>query len=197
MTSKRLQRAAISEMQRLDKQRQRRVEIIARIEAATAARLAPIRLEVAELDDRINRLGQAADVAFPAARPVSVDPSRTAGCVLHGKRIRIEAVRAALRTWGVGTAHTIDEWYALFVEAGWACKTRAAFLTQLSRSPCVEKSTKPGVYALLGYAEHRDHLELRLMAALDAVKEHARPEDVRALRAAEKLIDEWREVFDA
>ena len=84
--------------------------------------------------------------------------------VLRGTAIREEAARIlARRPDAVEGLHYLD-WLELLHEAGWAVAgkdPRAVFLTQVSRSPLVRRTTRAGVYALDTEAGARLQRELR------------------------------------
>jgi hypothetical protein len=86
--------------------------------------------------------------------------------VLRGTAIREEAARAlAGRPEAAGGMHYAD-WLALLEEAGWVVAgkdPRAVFLTQVSRSPVVRRTTQPGVYALDADAPRRLRRRLHVL----------------------------------
>ena len=71
--------------------------------------------------------------------------------LLRGTAVREEAARVlAGSPWASDGLHYV-QWLGLLEEAGWAVDgkdPRAVFLTQVSRSPVVRRTTVPGVYAL-------------------------------------------------
>jgi hypothetical protein len=107
------------------------------------------------------------------------DEGRT---VLRGPDIRREAVRVMLSHPGRPEALHYRDWYELLQEAGFAAGGKdplATFLTQLSRSPAVRKSTQAGVYEL-----DRDAVR-RLRRRQDEVQEELRELTAAQARGAE------------
>lgn len=131
--------------------------------------------------------------------------------VLRGPDIRREAVRVLLAHPDRPEALHYREWYALLQQAGFAVAGKdplATFLTQLSRSPAVSKSTQAGVYELDRGAAgrlraRRDELqrELRASAAASGLGEEAaalrarRTELNAELGRVEKAMEEVEELF--
>lgn len=73
------------------------------------------------------------------------------GHVLTGPAIREMAVQVVLQQPEYIEALHYRRWYALITEAGYAVSGKdplAVFLTQLTRSPVIRKSTEAGVYEL-------------------------------------------------
>jgi prefoldin subunit 5 len=130
---------------------------------------------------------------------------------LRGPDIRREAVRVLLAHPDRPEAMHYREWYALLQQAGFAVAGKdplATFLTQLSRSPAVSKSTQAGVYELDRGAAgrlraRRDDLqrELRASAAAQGVGEaaaalRARRTELNAeLGRVEKAMEEVEALF--
>ena len=131
--------------------------------------------------------------------------------VLRGPDIRREAVRVLLAQPDRPEALHYREWYALLQDAGFTVAGKdplATFLTQLSRSPAVSKSTQAGVYELDRGAvgrlrARRDDLqrELRASAATRGLGEEAaalrarRTELNAELGRVEKAMEEVEELF--
>ena len=93
----------------------------------------------------------------PARRTGSADERRRAADdvagrrVLSGPAIREVAVQVLLRQPEYIEAFHYRRWYELLREAGYAVAGKdplAVFLTQLTRSPAVRKSTESGIYEL-------------------------------------------------
>jgi hypothetical protein len=102
--------------------------------------------------------------------------------VLRGPDIRREAVCVLLAHPGHPEAMHYRDWYGLLQEAGFAAGGKdplATFLTQLSRSPAVRKSTQAGVYEL-----DRDAVR-RLRRRRDEVQQELRALTARQTHGAE------------
>jgi hypothetical protein len=154
------------------------------------------RLEVlAELAGRPGEAGAAMASASPADDiAASGETVHDEARILSGPAIREEAVRVLL-----GQPEPIDalhyrSWYELLVEAGFGVAGKdpvAVFLTQLSRSPLVRKTSAPGVYEVDRQAplRIRDRLE-RLAAELREVTVAASgPIELGAIRARRHELD--------
>jgi prefoldin subunit 5 len=131
--------------------------------------------------------------------------------VLRGPEIRREAVRVLLAHPDRPEALHYREWYVLLQQAGFAVAGKdplATFLTQLSRSPAVSKSTQAGVYELDRGAAgrlrtRREDLqrELRASAATQGIGEEAaalrarRTELNAELGRVEKAMEEVEALF--
>jgi len=88
-----------------------------------------------------------------ARRPLhhQVGDESSTGVVLRGPAIRREAVRVLLANPDRPEALHYRAWFDLLTRAGFRVAGKdplATFLTQLSRSPAVRKSTQSGVYEL-------------------------------------------------
>lgn len=110
---------------------------------------------IAELDERlamISRLG--AEDPTPqrqSPEPESEPSPKREGAVLRGPAIRAAAVKALRAHPQRPEALHYRRWFDLLNEAGYDVAGRdplAVFLTQLSRSPLVRRSTQSGVYEL-------------------------------------------------
>jgi prefoldin subunit 5 len=185
--SSRLLKAAKAERDQLARHRR---ELLSARESLRAE-LQRIEGSLEEVDERQTLLDRLVGPA-PGPRPVAgeaVAPSPTgdgetrAQPVLRGPDIRREAVRVLLAQPGRPEALHYRDWYALLRRAGFAVAGKdplATFLTQLSRSPAVRKSTQPGVYEIDRGAAgrlraRRDELqrELRASAAAPGLGEEA------------------------
>jgi hypothetical protein len=118
----------------------------------------------------------------------AVDDEERALSVLRGPDIRHEAVRVLLAHPDGPEALHYRAWYTLLQDAGFAVAGKdplATFLTQISRSPAVRRSTQPGVYELDRGAGAR--LRTRLHALQrelrDSAAAHGPGEEAAALRA--------------
>jgi hypothetical protein len=184
--SARLLRAAAAERADLARHRDRLVtareqlrEELARIDASLHELDARARLldrltgpdTTARRGERPAAVAHAADDDANAAGhdrpPVQAAPK------LRGPAIRRAAVEALLALPERPEALHYRDWYAALQDAGFEVAGKdplAVFLTQISRSPVIRKSTQPGVYELDTGAAHRlrDRLD-RLHADLRAL----------------------------
>jgi hypothetical protein len=116
------------------------------------AQLEPIDHALAEIDRRVALLQQLAGpfpVADDAAEAVRTRSSEQQ--LLRGPAIREAAVRTLRAQPATVEALHYRDWYELVRRAGHTIAGTdplAVFLTQLTRSPVVKRSTQPGVYAL-------------------------------------------------
>jgi hypothetical protein len=145
-TSSRLLRAAAAERSDLDRHRDR---LLARRDALRAD-LERIEAALVEVDERVALLSRLAPPGTAASEPVraTVEP---AGTPLRGTAIRETAVRVlAGSSHGGGPIH-YRRWLELVEQAGYAVSGKepaAVFLTQISRSPVIRKTSRSGVYEL-------------------------------------------------
>ena len=109
---------------------------------------------IAELDERLALISRLGDEP-PAPRHHSPEPesetSERGGPVLRGPAIRAAAVKALLAHPQRPEALHYRRWFDLLLKAGSDVAGKdplAVFLTQLSRSPLVRRSTQSGVYEL-------------------------------------------------
>jgi hypothetical protein len=187
-TSARLRRAAAAERTDLDRHRARLRADRERLQA----QLDRIDAGLAEINERCGLLDRLAPAEPAPAQPQSAQataPTRAhgdgGGQVLRGPAIREKAVQV-LRDRGVDALHYRD-WHALVAEAGFAVAgkdPRAVFLTQISRSPVIRRSTQSGVYELDRDAPARLRSELdRLQEQLrELTSASAAPADLSAIR---------------
>jgi hypothetical protein len=102
-------------------------------------------------EERVENDAEAAatgDAQCRAETPLRGTPGST---MLRGSRIRKAAVHVLARSARAHDALHYREWYRLFVDAGFSIvgkDAEANFLTQLSRSPVVRRSTQAGIYEL-------------------------------------------------
>ena len=194
--STRLLKAAKAEREQLA--RHRRELLNARESLRTE--LQRIEGSLEEVDERqtlLDRLvgpaaGPQPETGEAVAGPISGEEERALP-VLRGPDIRREAVRVLLAQPDRPEALHYREWYALLQDAGFTVAGKdplATFLTQLSRSPAVSKSTQAGVYELDRGAvgrlrARRDELqrELRASAATRGLGEEAAALRARRTRA--------------
>jgi hypothetical protein len=171
-------RAAAAEREELGRHRARL--LIARDELRKE--LADIDASLRELDERTRLLDR---LAAPAAEQASERGNRSqnteagdgiagrAARRLRGPAIRRAAVEALLALPERPEALHYRDWYEAVRTAGFEVEGKdplAVFLTQISRSPVIRKSTQAGVYELDTAAAHRlrDRLD-RLHEALRAL----------------------------
>lgn len=110
---------------------------------------------IAELDERlalISRLGDEDPApSHQNAEPESETSAERRGPVLRGPAIRAAAVKVLLAHPQRPEALHYRRWFDLLSKAGYDVAGKdplAVFLTQLSRSPLVHRSTQGGVYEL-------------------------------------------------
>lgn len=150
-SSPRLRAAAAAELAGL-----RRQQEALRAERETlGARVAALDVTLAALADRTTVMeslcsedGSAAPAPVSQSPVVLSTPSRT---LLRGPAIRRRAVKILLADQRRPQALHYREWYALLRKRGYEVSGKeplAVFLTQLSRSPVVRRSTQSGVYEL-------------------------------------------------
>lgn len=188
-TSARLLRAAAAERADLDRH-------CARLRAERErlqAELDRIDAGLAEIDERFELLDRLAPAEPAAAQPCRLSATAAphaeadaGGEVLRGPAIREKAVAVLRQQEGVDALHYRD-WHALVTEAGFVVAgkdPRAVFLTQISRSPVVRRSTQSGVYELDADAPARLRGELdRLQGQLrELTSESSAPADLAAIR---------------
>jgi hypothetical protein len=144
-TSSRLLRAAAAERSDLDRHRDR---LLARRDALRAD-LERIEAALVEVDERVALLAR---LAPPGAEP---EPARaavaTSGTPLRGTAIRETAVRVLAGSSHAGGPIHYRRWLELVEASGYAVSGKdpaAVFLTQISRSPVIRKTSRSGVYEL-------------------------------------------------
>jgi hypothetical protein len=152
-TSSRLVRAAAAE--RADLVRHREKLHTAR--TSLREELARIEVSLREVDYRDALLARlAGDDLLPApamrdAQPAPDGGQADEGEVIRGPEVRKAAVRVLLDQPDRPEALHYRQWHELVVRAGYRVAGKdpvAVFLTQLSRSPVIARSTQNGVYAL-------------------------------------------------
>src|SRR4051794_8646257 len=162
-TSSRLLRAAAAERTDLDRHRDR---LLARRESLRAD-LERIEAALVEVDERVALLSRLAPAGVAPAATAAV-AERSAGTPLRGTAIRETAARVlAASPHAAGPIH-YRRWLELVERAGYDVSGKdpaAVFLTQISRSPVVRKTTTAGAYELDRDAPERLR---RRLAALQA-----------------------------
>jgi hypothetical protein len=222
MPSTRLLRAAAAERADVARQRERlharRETLVAQVDEIDAS--------LAALDERESLLGRLAPEcpstpATNGAEPVqphalqrraakAPNGDRTA---LRGPAIREVAVSLLAARGGADALH-YRAWFDLLTDAGYQVAGKdplAVFLTQLSRSPLIRKSTQAGVYEIDRDAPHRltrqlSSLQTKLRETTNAPStpnlgeiRAQREELVNAIRHVERALEEAERVlgFDA
>jgi hypothetical protein len=184
-TSSRLLRAAAAERSDLDRHRDR---LLARRDALRAD-LERIEAALVEVDERVALLAR---LAPPGAEPEPVRaPAAASGTPLRGTAIRETAVRVLARSPHAGGPIHYRRWLELVEEAGYAVTGKdpaAVFLTQISRSPVIRKTSRSGVYELDRDAPERLRRRLaalqgRLRTVTAAPADAADAADLAAIRA--------------
>jgi hypothetical protein len=173
--SARLLRAAAAEREDLARHRDR----LATARERLREELARIDASLHELDERaqlLDRLAGPEATARADEQPTTADRAQGRSAPrLRGPAIRRAAVEALLALPERPEALHYRDWYAALRDAGYEVAGKdplAVFLTQISRSPVIRKSTQAGVYELDTGAAHR------LRDRLDRLHE-----DLRALSA--------------
>lgn len=196
-TSARLLRAADVERAELDRHRER----LERERHRLRDELARIEAGLADVDERQRLLDRLAPrAADQEIKPVAGASSGAApapaddATVLRGPAIRETAVRLLLEDPRGAEALHYREWFERLAEAGFAVAGKdplAVFLTQLTRSPVLSKSTQAGVYELDRSAPAR--LRSRLAALHDDLRQLAatpgEPTGLAAIRARREELN--------
>jgi len=203
--SSRLRLAASAEQADLERHRQRlkdeRAQLVTELRRLDdVLRSVDHRLHV--LAQLIEVPGSGADGALARRRPPEAPdgshPPKTREAeqraTLRGPVIREVAVQVLLDQPEQNEALHYRRWYELVQQAGYTVAGKdplAVFLTQVSRSPVVHKSTKPGVYELDRQAPLRIRQRLeRLQAELrDVTLASQAPVDLATVRARRHDLD--------
>ena len=203
---------------RLEAERERLRTELKRIEAGL--------VDLRERERMLDRLAprpadEQVDVAVTVGTGTEIAAARGTGAqtaadeghmVLRGPAIRETAVRLLIEDGDAEALHYRD-WYERVREAGYAVAGKdpvAVFLTQLSRSPALRKSTQAGVYELDRSAPARLrarleelHSELRELpttpgATADLAQIRARREELNSeIGQIEKALEEVGRLLDA
>ena len=193
--SSRLLRAAQAEQadllrhrERLTSERSRLLSELRALDESLAA--ADRRLEVL-----VELAGPTGPVSGASADPVGPEkPEEDARPVLRGPAIREAAIRVLIGQPEPIEALHYRQWYELLADAGFTVAGKdplAVFLTQLTRSPLVRKTSAPGVYEVDRQAPLRIRQRLeRLQAELREVIVAAHsPVELGAVRARRHELD--------
>jgi hypothetical protein len=201
-TSARLVRAVAAERRVLERRRGQ----LARKRERVLAQLEPIDRALAEIDERVALLQRlAGDLPTGNGTVNALSVARAGGKRLFGAAIRETAVRTVRSQPQAVEALHYRDWYELVRRAGYVIAGSdplAVFLTQLTRSPVVQRSTQPGVYALDLAAPQRlrgelDRLKRELREAATAESHGADLGSVRARRRKLQLsIDRHEQALD-
>lgn len=170
-TSSRLLRAADAERAELDRHRER----LERERGRLRSELARIEAGLTDVDERkrlLDRLAPRAAEEKIESAGASIETSMPGtAATLRGPAIRETAVRLLLDDERGAEALHYREWFERLADAGFAVAGKdplAVFLTQLTRSPVLRKSTQAGVYELDRSAPAR--LRARLAALHDELR---------------------------
>ena len=154
--SSRLLRAAVAEQDDLVRHRDR----LTRERVSLLSDLRQLDDALAAVDRRLAVLAELAGETRPHVATTATNPTpdalppsdeRAGAVVLRGPAIRETAVRVLLAQPEPIEALHYRRWYELLNEAGYSVAGKdplAVFLTQLSRSPLVRKTSAPGMYAV-------------------------------------------------
>jgi hypothetical protein len=158
--SRRMQSAAAAEAERVERELTR----LAGQEAVLVEELDAVRASIARLQTERDVLTRFADAGANGRSPGTEDrrlrvvseDEPTAGedsdaTVLRGALIRETAVRVLAMKLGPDEPVHYRDWFALLEGQGFRLTGKdplATFLTQLSRSPVVQRTTSPGMYVL-------------------------------------------------
>jgi hypothetical protein len=213
--SRRLQSAALADRRRLEREQQRVDQRVALLKDQLAE-LEAVQTDLAKRRKMLDLLASDAAQAFvelhteragSGAETIAIGDvhvcaeaqlRRSPGSNrLRGSGIRQAAVRVLAQSERAHDALHYREWYQLFVDAGFSIvgkDAEASFLTQLSRSPVVRRSTQAGIYELdFDFIERaRDQLR-RLRERLRATHDppHAfTAEELQAARAQRTALHE-------
>lgn len=163
--SSRLRRAAAAERADLDRHQKRLIAERERLQAQLQ-RIDASLAEIRERQQLLDRLAPGERGAAPETPLVAVaaraDEHDASATVLRGPAIREQAVHVLQRTDQTEAIHYRD-WFRLLADAGFAVAGKdplAVFLTQISRSPVIQRSTQSGVYQLDRDAPARLRAEL-------------------------------------
>ncbi len=190
--SRRLQRAAVAERTRIERELTR---LATRRERLTRE-LAAVAADEEELAGQLRVLNRlAADAANgdqwddvpPAPPDPESPPPDEPRAVLKGVRIREMAVRLLLSSPAGGGPVHYRHWYEMVTSKGFGIAGRdsvASFLTQISRSPVVVRGERPGTYRIdLSFPARARHQLAELRAAHRTTHDSPDSGDVEQLRA--------------
>lgn len=172
--SRRLRAAATAERERIERELRR----LGARERALTAELASVQAARAELEhqrhvlNRFAREGEAPTghgrAARPEPEPTEADPAPNGTTTLRGARIRETAVRVLAANYQPDAPVHYRDWFELMTAQGFMPAGKdplATFLTQLGRSPLVQRTTTSGMYVLDLEFPHRARERLARLAA--------------------------------
>lgn len=193
--SRRLQAAAAAERTRLE----RELDRLRMRERDLMSQLTGIQETADQLEQELQVLNRLALGAEPsrtldrAGRRLRAvpEPGNVGGSeatVLRGAAIRETAVRVLAAHASRGTAVHYRDWFELLLAQGFVPAGKdplATFLTQIGRSPLVEKSTASGMYGLdLEFPQRARHQLARLNALLAEGKDISTGSSVEEIASA-------------
>jgi hypothetical protein len=195
--SRRIRSAAAAERERVERELAR----LADRERDLAREVGRIRESRRELEqelgvlERLAQASRASRTGQPAQRRLQVvsqpddTPEAVNAVVLRGAKVRETAVRVLVAAGQADQAVHYRTWFDLIRQRGFLPAGKdslATFLTQIGRSPVVQRSTEPGVYSLdLGFVGRTTDRFGRLLAELkeaEALPENATVEDLTDAR---------------
>jgi hypothetical protein len=189
--SRRLLAAAAAERARIERQRE---QLLAHRQTLHA-QIDELDAELAELSERvllIERLSEPDAGSEAHARASALHPDAEDRIVLRGPAIRQTAVKILLDDPRHPQALHYRDWFARLEQSGYSVAGKdslAVFLTQLSRSPVVRRSTQSGVYELnldvAGRLRHQlDHRQRQLRTLTSASTSATDLSAIRSQRTA-------------
>lgn len=192
-SSSRLARAAGAERMALLRERDK----LTRRRHHVAEQLAALDTQLADVEERL----QLIDRLVPEAANVHPLPNRGSGASgdgLKGAAIRRAAIDVLLARSDTAAPIHYKDWFGLLEADGHEVAGKdplAVFLTQISRSPVVRRSTRSGVYELDLDAPSRlrsrlDRLHARLVEQSQAGDRAERDRLVAEIAVAERALDE-------
>ena len=166
--STRLTAAAAAERAKLEREA-RRLEQRAAALTTELQRLVEAREEIRQQVSLLDQLAPAMPVRAEeshggAKGAATVDRDEPTNGYLQGARIRAVAVRLLAAHGNAAAPIHYQDWFALLAQAGFGVKAQdplGTFLTQVTRSPVVQKADGPGFYRLDVEAPRQLHQELR------------------------------------
>jgi hypothetical protein len=208
--SRRMQAAAAAERERVERELAR---VHAR-EAELTAELAAVQAAGLELEHQRSVLNQFVHESDPprtpgrTARRLRAIPDPTAAnanppgtTALRGARIRETAVRVLAASAPPGAPVHYRDWFELLTAQGFMPAGKdplATFLTQVGRSPVVQRTTSSGMYVLdLGFPNRARHHLAQLRGRLDELPHQSAGRTVEEIATAremrERLVTEMHE----
>jgi hypothetical protein len=193
--SRRLRAAAAAERARLE----RELERLRMREREVSNQLATIQATREELEHQLQVLSRFVHNSEPSkgpdtggrrlrAVPENGPVDGDEATVLRGAAIREAAVRVLAAHGAPGTAVHYRDWFELLLARGFVPAGKdplATFLTQIGRSPLVERSTASGMYALdLEFPERARQQLVRLNAQLNEGQDISAGSTVEEIAAA-------------